>query len=78
MPHVMVSTLAGAWQYPWVSFGISIAYVCSRVVYTIGYMKSPNGRLIGAIGCILFAQALFWLGVVSVCVRLAESINDKE
>jgi len=58
----------GGYHYPLEAAILGYVYFLGRVIYSAGYAKTPNMRLVGALVLDLAIIALFVLSIVSVWV----------
>ena len=49
LPIVLVTSLVAGIKYPRYVFILDIAYCISRLLYSCGYMRAPNSRVVGVI-----------------------------
>ena len=49
LPIVIISALLAGLRFTHLTFYLLIAYCVGRMAYNIGYMQSPNKRVVGAI-----------------------------
>ena len=49
LPIVIVGALISGIEYPLWTFYLCVGYSIARVMYNIGYMRHPKGRVVGAI-----------------------------
>ena len=68
MPVMIAYVFVTALWYPWVGFGLGVAFVFGRFLYTIGYRIKADARVAGA----LFTDLAILGGLVMSIVSIAK------